>query len=169
VHETLNMAKLFEAPLLIICENNGWSEFSPTNRQIAFPLERLVTAFGIDYKRADGNDVRDVHAKAGPIISRVRAGGGPAVLECATTRVRGHYEGDAQKYRDTVEIEKLVERDPIRLTAGQLLAEGMTEADLSAIAVSVEREIEAAIAEACAGAEPDFAGAIADVYTPVLA
>jgi len=169
VHETLNMAKLLNVPLLVICENNGWSEFSPTDRQIAFTLERLAQAYGIDYSRANGNDVAEVYAAATPLIAKVRGGYGPVILECATTRVRGHYEGDAQKYRDAGEIEQLGERDPIRVTAQQLLASGTPEARLAEIAEAVEREVEEALTAARAGAEPDFAEALSDVYTPVAA
>ena len=169
VHETLNMAKLLTAPLLIICENNGWSEFSPTDRQIAFTLGGLASAYGIRYEEVDGNNVTAVHEAATPMIAHVRGGGGPVILECRTTRVRGHYEGDAQKYRDSDEIDSLAERDPIRIAADALRAGGATDAALTAIADSVEQEIDVALTAARAGPEPDFTAARADVYSPVAA
>ena len=168
LHETLNMAKLLAVPLLVICENNGWSEFSPTDRQIAFTLERLSAAYGITYAKADGNDVGEVYAAAASLIEQVRAGA-PAILECITSRVRGHYEGDAQKYRDVDEIEALAARDPIRITAEQLLANGLSSEEIAEIARAVEREVDGALAEAKAAPEPDFDAAMADVYTPAAA
>lgn len=168
LHETLNMAKLLGLPLLCVCENNGWSEFSPTDRQIAFTLEKLAAAYGIPYSSADGSDVLAVRDATRPVIESIRKGGGPAILECATTRVRGHYEGDAQKYRDSAEIEALGERDPIRLAAERLLSSGKSDADLAAIAAEVDAEIAAAVAFARAAPEPDFDLARADVYTGAM-
>lgn len=165
LHETLNIAKLLSLPLLCVCENNGWSEFSPTDRQISFTLEKLAGAYGIRYASVDGSDVIAVRDAARPIIEAVRCGDGPAILECATTRVRGHYEGDAQKYRDSGELDALDARDPIRLAAAKLRAAGKGDADLEAIAAEVDAEIAAAVAFAREASEPDFERARADVYT----
>lgn len=165
VHETFNMAKLLNLPLLCVCENNGWSEFSPTDKQVAFTLERLAAAYSIRYAAVDGNDVLAVRDAAQSLIDFVRKGAGPAILECATTRVHGHYEGDAQKYRDSEEIDALGERDPIRIAAEKLLASGKSKADLAAIAAEVDSEINAAVSFARASPEPDFEKALSDVYT----
>lgn len=163
LHECFNLARLWSLPLLFVCENNGWSEFLPSSKQIAFKLGELAAAFGLPHTAVDGNDVAAVAAAAAEVVSEAR-GGSPAVLECVTTRVRGHFEGDAQKYRDPDDIARLAERDPIAITARQLLATGTGEAELTEIAETVERRVEAAVAAARGGHDPDFEAAKAGVY-----
>ena len=165
-HECMNMASLMKLPLLFVCENNGWSEFSPTSSQIAFSLAKLAEAHGIPYHAADGNDVEAVAAVAADVVPRIRQGSGPMVIECATRRVRGHFEGDAQKYRSESEIAELDAHDPLRIAADRLLKAGMEQAELDGIAAEVEGRVARAV-EAARKAEPAaFAPAARDVYTP---
>lgn len=168
LHECFNLASLWKLPLLFVCENNGWSEFLPSSKQIAFKLGALAAAFHLPHVAVDGNDVSAVAAAAERIVKDVREGR-PAVLECETTRVRGHFEGDAQKYRDPEEVAKLAERDPLRITAMQLQGMGIGEAELMGAAEKVEQRIEAAVAAARQGSDPDFAAARSDVYTSIAA
>ncbi|MDA8252762.1 MAG: thiamine pyrophosphate-dependent dehydrogenase E1 component subunit alpha [Rhodospirillales bacterium] len=168
LHECLNLASLWRLPLLFVCENNGWSEFLPSSRQIAFTLAGLAPAYGIPHTKVDGNDVAAVSAAAAAAVAQVRDGA-PAVLECVTTRVRGHYEGDAQKYRDPAEVEALAARDPLRIAAARLERLGIGADRLQGVLSDVDRRIEAAIAVARAGTAPDFAAAREDVYTPAEA
>ncbi|HMM72604.1 MAG TPA: thiamine pyrophosphate-dependent dehydrogenase E1 component subunit alpha [Rhodocyclaceae bacterium] len=128
LHETLNMAALWKAPLLFVCENNGWSEFSPTSRQFAAKLEGLAAAFGIAYAKVDGNDVLAVADAARAAASAARSGAGPYVLECMTDRVRGHYEGDPQKYRDVAELQGLAAKDPLARARSRLEQAGVPAA-----------------------------------------
>lgn len=165
LHECFNLASLWGLPLLFVCENNGWSEFLPSSKQISFKLRDLAAAYKLPHVSVDGNDVAVVAAAADSIVAQVRKGQ-PAVLECVTTRVRGHFEGDAQKYRDAAEIAGLAERDPIRVTALQLQSLGVSEAVLMAAAESAGQRVEAAVAAARGGHDPDFEAAKADVYTP---
>ena len=165
LHETLNLAKLWKLPMLFACENNGWSEFQPSTEQLAFGLAGLASAYGIPHVNVDGNDVQAVAAAATKIVEDVRAGKGPAVLECQTTRVHGHFEGDSQKYRDADEIAGLPARDPIRRAAEALKAMGASDAELSQIADKIDQRIESAVAAARESPHPDFAEAVADVYT----
>lgn len=165
VHECFNLARLWKLPLLLVCENNGWSEFLPSAKQIAFKLGELAAAFGLPHVAVDGNDVAAVATAAADMVSRVR-GGGPAVLECVTARVRGHFEGDAQKYRNPDEIAALSERDPIRVAARQLQAMGVGETELARADDDAGRQIEAAVSAARRGGESDFAAAMSGVYTP---
>lgn len=166
LHETLNMATLWQAPLLLVCENNGWSEFSPTARQFAARLEALATAFGIAYSCVDGNDAEAVAKAAAEATRAARSGQGPQVLECLTQRVRGHYEGDPQKYRDAAELAAVSDSDPIERARRALLAQGMTDAQLQAEREAILERIARAVAMARADALPTFAEALADVYTP---
>lgn len=165
LHETLNLAALWKAPLLLVCENNGWSEFSPTSRQFAARLEALAGAFGIGYTKVDGNDVQAVADAASAATEVLRDGRGPWVLECLTQRVRGHYEGDPQKYRDPAELEAGAELDPLRRTRAALAAAGGDD-EAARTDREVAAEVEAAVAAARADPLPAFDAAIRDVYTP---
>jgi TPP-dependent pyruvate/acetoin dehydrogenase alpha subunit len=167
-HECLNMASLLKLPLLFACENNGWSEFSPTSSQIAFTLAKLADAHAIPYHAVDGNDVEAVVAVAARVVAGIRKGGGPAVIECATRRVRGHFEGDAQKYRAESEIAALSEHDPLRIAAERLLKGGLDQSELDGIAAEVEARVASAVAAARKAPAADFAATSRDVYTPEL-
>lgn len=165
-HECLNMASLMKLPLMFACENNGWSEFSPTDRQIAFTLAKLADAHGIPYSRVDGNDVEAVAQAAAKAVASIRKGEGPQVLECMTKRVRGHFEGDAQKYRAQTEIAALDEHDPLRISAERLLKAGLEQAELDRIAAEVAGRVDDAVA--AARKAPVAAFDAGDVYTPTL-
>jgi pyruvate dehydrogenase E1 component alpha subunit len=162
-HECLNLAALWKLPLLFVCENNGWAEFSPTSRQIAVRLEGLAGAFGVRYHDVDGNDVEAVHTTARKIVSSMRGDPQPHVLECRTSRVRGHYEGDPQKYR-VGEDTSGVPEDPLIGAEKRLESLRVAERDLKRLDREVQAEIDEAVAAARAAVEPDFAGALADVY-----
>ena len=164
LHECLNLAALWKLPLLFVCENNGWSEFSPTSRQFAGSLEGLAKTFGIPYRRVDGNDVEAV-ALAATAAVEVARGGGPQALECMTGRVRGHFEGDPQRYRDAEELAQLPKIDPIPRAAARLRALKVSAATLQELSEKVDRRIEAAVARGRQGTLPDFQEALADVYT----
>lgn len=164
LHETLNMAALWRLPLLLVCENNGWSEFSPTARQFAGTLSRLAAAFGIGFESVDGDDVEAVHARASSLIQDLRGGKGPRFLECTTHRVHGHYEGDPQKYRDAAELKGLAAHDPLARCAGRLAELGEGGAALEEIARRVEVRIDEAVAVARQGTLPALDTARAGVY-----
>lgn len=165
LHESLNMASLWKLPLLLVCENNGWAEFSPTHRQFVAKLEDLANSFGVPYQKVNGNQALEVLDAGAHAIAHIRAGKGPFVLECMTHRWRGHYEGDPQKYRDASEIESLGEHDPITLFEVVMADLGVESAAVQSVRADIEREIEVAIAQARAGSPPDWEAASADVYT----
>lgn len=162
LHETVNIAGLWKLPILFVCEANGWSEFSPVNRQINFDLETWSRAFGLPYRKVDGNDVLAVAEAATAMVEDIRSGNGPALLECVTTRVRGHYEGDAQKYRPSEDVSA---NDPIVIARAHLAGQGATDEELAAIATRVEAQVDAAVAAARTGPMASFEAAAADVYT----
>lgn len=166
LHECLNMAALWRLPMLFVCENNGWSEFQPSAKQVGFKLADLAGAHGIPYVDVDGNDVLAVAEATRGIIAAIRSER-PHILNCTTTRVRGHFEGDAQKYRDRAEIEGLAERDPLTVLARQMEEAGVARSTLEAANRDIEAEVDAAAELARAGAAPDFAEALADVYETV--
>jgi TPP-dependent pyruvate/acetoin dehydrogenase alpha subunit len=162
LHECLNLAKLWDLPVLFLCENNGWGEFLPTEHQIVFTLEKLAAAYGVPHRTVDGNNVAAVAKAAGEVVAAVRKSG-PAILECLTARVGGHYEGDPQRGRDPAEQAAAAARDPVEIARGKL---PKPEADK--IDREVADEIAAAIAFARAAAEPAWEDAAAAVYTSAV-
>lgn len=165
LHETLNIAALWKMPLLLVCENNGWSEFSPTALQFAAQLKDLAGAFGIPHTQVDGSDVEAVAGAAAALVGEIRAGAGARVLECSTHRVRGHYEGDPQKYREAAELAAGAAADPLKHARKALLARGVKAQALDAAVAEIEAQVQAAIARAREDVLPEFEAAFADVYT----
>lgn len=151
VHESLNVASLWSLPVLFVCENNGWAEFSPTSAQFRSSLPVMAEGFGIRSLRVDGNDVIRVAEGARMLVAELRAGHGPAALECLTHRHRGHYEGDAQKYRDTAEFETMRSKDAIVVATEALMRSGVSqqtiEAEGEAVLERVDRAVTAALSE----------------------
>jgi pyruvate dehydrogenase E1 component alpha subunit len=164
MHECLNIAALWKLPLVFVCENNGWSEFSPLERQFAAQLGALGAAFGVPHEKVDGTDAVAVLEAARARVALARGGGGPQILECRTQRWRGHYEGDPQKYRPAENLAGARGLDPLLVTGRQLEARGESRETLAGLARGVEARIEAAVAAARAGGEPEFEAAAADVY-----
>ena len=160
LHEAMNIAALKAIPVIFVCENNGWSEFSPTSTQVSFTLEKLAGAYGIAYHRIDGHDVVGVAELGAEIVEAVRRTGRPAVVECLTTRIRGHYEGDSQHYRD--HSQPVV--DPITVARDQLLAMGVEMRALDAFAEQVRDQVARAVEGARQGAEPSFESVLQGVY-----
>lgn len=165
LHETLNIAALWKMPLLLVCENNGWSEFSPTALQFAAQLKDLAGAFGIPHTQVDGSDVEAVAGAAAALVGEIRTGAGARVLECSTHRVRGHYEGDPQKYREAAELAAGAAADPLKHARKALLARGVKAQALDAAVTEIEAQVQAAIARAREDVLPEFEAAFADVYT----
>src|SRR5665213_742282 len=163
VHETINLAALWELPLLLVCENNGWSEFSPTSTQFRGQLSALAAAFSLDYECTDGNDVMAVADAARTAVARAR-NGKPSVLECTTRRARGHFEGDRQKYRNPQELDEFDAHDPIALAIAKALAAGVTAAAIAEARIRADESVLSAVAEARADVLPVFAHAHDDVY-----
>ena len=165
-HESLNLAALWSLPVLFVCENNGWSEFSPTSTQFNAPVTKFAEVFGIHAEQVDGDDVQAVNEAATRLAAEARAGA-PRVLECMTHRHHGHFEGDPQRYRDGDELEEAKTFDPLLKTEAVLKANGVSEEDIQAIRDEVKAKVDAATEKGRAGTEPDFEAAVADVYTEV--
>jgi len=116
-HEAANLISLWRLPVLLVCENNGVSEFSRTEDQHPVGFAERAKGYGIEHVRVDGNDVDVVHAAAERLVAGIRSGGPPVLLEAMTHRIRGHYEGDPQRYRDPVPVPDPLERARVRLVA----------------------------------------------------
>lgn len=152
-HEALNMAAVLKAPLVVVVENNVYSEMSPIADMVAIDtLAERGAAYGIPARRVDGNDIDAVLAVAEEVVAAARRGEGPQLVECLTQRLVGHYSGDAQQYRPKGEIAAAREVEPlVRLRAAHPeLADEFDRVD-----VEVDAEVEAAIATAQAMPTPD--------------
>lgn len=167
LHECFNLASLWRLPLLFVCENNRWAEFSRTSKHFAADLGKLASAFDLGFARVDGNDVEAVAKEAETAVAALREGGKPFVLECMTLRARGHYEGDPQKYRDPEELSGFEGGDPIARAAEKLRALRNGEDEMREIEARVAFRIAEAVREAKEDAVPDFRQALQDVYTGV--
>jgi pyruvate dehydrogenase E1 component alpha subunit len=154
-HETVNLAVLWKLPVLFVCENNGYAEF--TSREEHSNVKH-VSAFAAPYdmsaKTVDGNDVLVVHAAAGEAISKLRTGEGPYLLECMTYRMSGHFVGDAQQYRSKEELALMREKDPIERLKRHLLERGVGQSKLDQIGETVKQDVQRAVERARAAPRP---------------
>jgi pyruvate dehydrogenase E1 component alpha subunit len=155
-HETLNLAVLWKLPLLFVCENNGYAEFTSREEHSNVKhVSAFASPYGLPAATIDGNDLRAVHAAAGLAIARLRRGEGPYLLECMTYRMAGHYVGDAQHYRSKEELAATKEKCPIERLRRFLLDSGVTTDRLEAIAADTTQEVLRAVEAARADPRPD--------------
>ncbi len=158
--EALNIGTLWKLPLILICENNGFSEFSPSSTVTAGEIAARAAAFEIPSDVVDGNDVVDVWRAASRAVERARNGVGPSFIEAKTYRIYGHNEGEihwiSESYREDAEIEQWRARDPIDALADHLLKEQICSTDeLEAVQTSIAETVEDAARFAEAGELPD--------------
>ena len=164
-HETLNLAALWKLPVLFVCENNGYAEF--TSREEHSNVQQVssfAAPYGIGTMTVDGNDLPAVHAAAGRAIEGVRAGRGPYLLECMTYRLAGHYVGDSQQYRSKEELAAVREKCPIERLGRSLVTQGVARAELDALAESARQEVSQAVERARAAPRPDPGTVLEYVY-----
>jgi acetoin:2,6-dichlorophenolindophenol oxidoreductase subunit alpha len=163
-HECINLCALWSLPCLFLCENNGWSEFSPSDEQFSGDLRKISAAFNVAYHFTEGLDVSTVAQMAERIIDAIRTTGKPQVFEVSVERFHGHYEGDAQAYRDPAELAAARARDPIAYLREQLLASGIAASVLEQIDAELTVEIEIAVNVARASPVLSTNDAFAMVY-----
>jgi 2-oxoisovalerate dehydrogenase E1 component len=152
-HEAVNLAAVRRLPILFVCENNGYSEFSAFADQHPVPVLRRADAYGIEAESVDGNDVVAVAQVTTLLVQRLRRGEGPFLLESVTYRWHGHYEGDPIRYRDPEELEEWKLRDPLTVLRQRLGA--ASDDDVTAVLERVAKEVAAAERWAAASAYPD--------------
>jgi acetoin:2,6-dichlorophenolindophenol oxidoreductase subunit alpha len=165
--ESLNLAAVWNLPVIFVVENNGYAE--STSRDYGVAVDSYVdraAGFGLPGVTVDGTDFFAVHEAAGEIIKRARRGGGPALLECKMVRFYGHFEGDAQTYRGAGELDDIrANKDCLRKFSAAVTAAGVLSADeLKAIDHEVLGLIEGAVAQAKAAPLPTVADLTTDVY-----
>ncbi len=154
--EVMNMAAIWRLPVLFVCENNGFGEFTAIEDVTAGPdpISRGL-AFDIPSETVDGMDVLAVRGAAQRAIERARSGGGPSFLVCMTYRYGGHHVGDKQDYKDDAEATAWRLKDPIERLGGRLTDAGITTAQaIATLQQEVEAEVRAAIDQAKAAPLP---------------
>jgi pyruvate dehydrogenase E1 component alpha subunit len=166
-YECLNLAALWKAPIIYVCENNLYAQWTSAKKTMALPDVALKgSPFGIPGVVVDGNDVTDVYEKAKEAFERAREGKGPTLIEGKTYRWKGHFAGDVGiAYRPKEEIESWIARCPIKMLRERMLSQGLSSEDeLSAIDRVMKQEIEEAVAFAQASPFPRPEQALEYVY-----
>jgi pyruvate dehydrogenase E1 component alpha subunit len=165
-HETLNLAAVWRAPLVVVVERNGWAYLTPSASMLA--VERVserAPGYGIPAFEVDGNDVALVYDAAGRALAHARDGHGPVLVEAWTYRMHGHGAHDAQRYVPPEELERWGRRDPLVLWRERARAEaGWTDADQAALDETVAGEVADAVAAALAAPYPSAASLRPSVF-----
>ncbi|HXP30579.1 MAG TPA: thiamine pyrophosphate-dependent dehydrogenase E1 component subunit alpha [Stellaceae bacterium] len=165
-HEALNFAAVWKLPVIFVCENNLYMEYTAIGEVTAVPNPAADRAgsYGLERILIDGNDADEVFRTARRVFARARAGEGPALVECKTYRHSGHSRADPAKYRPPGELEEWLKRDPVKLYRKRLGDIGIDEAAIRHIEDESKRKIDAAT-EACKAAPPPAEAILTtDVY-----
>lgn len=168
-HESLNLAAIWNLPVIFIAENNGFAESTPASYHCAIEnIGDRAASYGIPGASIDGMDVFAVYEAAQEAIKRARQGRGPSLLECKTYRFNGHFEGDGQLYKTDDLQKSMLARDPIihfrTATTQQNL---LTNEDLDAIDARVQKSVDDAVAFADNSAYPELSEVATDVYVTI--
>jgi pyruvate dehydrogenase E1 component alpha subunit len=165
-HEALNFAVVWKLPVVFVCENNLYMEYTPIGdvTAVEHPAADRASAYGLERIIVDGNDADAVYRVAQAAFAKARAGEGPSLIECMTYRHSGHSRADPAKYRPPGELEEWMKRDPIKVYKQRLADFGVPQADVDAIDQQTKQKVEAAT-EACKAAPiPPVEIMTTDVY-----
>ncbi|HEX2256244.1 MAG TPA: thiamine pyrophosphate-dependent dehydrogenase E1 component subunit alpha [Afifellaceae bacterium] len=154
-HEALNFAAVWKLPVVFVCENNLYMEYTPIGdvTAVEHPAADRASAYGLERIIVDGNDADAVYRQAQQAYGRARAGEGPSLIECLTYRHSGHSRADPAKYRPEGELEEWLKRDPIKIYRARLAEFGVDEDKITAIETETRAKVDAAT-EACKAAPP---------------
>ena len=159
LYEVMNLAQLWKLPVIYVCENNQYNEYTHFAETTAGTILGRAAAFGIEAASVDGQDVRAVHEVAVRLVKRARSGGGPAFLQCDTYRYSGHHVGDINReyYRSKQEEQQWkTDRDPVVVLSKWLLEQGYADASsLDRITSEIRATMEAAVKFAIAAPYPN--------------
>jgi pyruvate dehydrogenase E1 component alpha subunit len=157
-HEALNLAAVWRLPVVFVCENNQYMEYTPIGEVTAVerPAADRAAAYGLEPVVVDGNDPDAVYAVAESALGRAREGAGPTLIEAVTYRHGGHSRADPAKYRPAAEVQRWLARDPLPAYRSRLLESGVDESVLVAIEEAAQRDVDLATEEAKAGAAPSL-------------
>jgi TPP-dependent pyruvate/acetoin dehydrogenase alpha subunit len=154
-HEALNFAVVWKLPVVFVCENNLYMEYTPIGdvTAVEYPAADRASAYGLERILIDGNDADVVYRTAKAALDKARRGDGPSLIECLTYRHSGHSRADPAKYRPPGELEKWLEKDPIKMYRKRLLEFGVKEDEIAAIEAESKRVVDEAT-EACKASPP---------------
>jgi len=165
-HEALNLAAVWKLPVLFVCENNFYMEYTPIRSvtSVVNPAADRAAANGLPSQVIDGNDLVVVYDAVTQAAERARAGDGPTVIEAQTYRHYGHSRADPAKYRPADEVEHWLQRDPIDVARGRLTDLGVSNEAVAAVDVRAARTVEGAVEAAKAAPDANPADALTDVW-----
>jgi TPP-dependent pyruvate/acetoin dehydrogenase alpha subunit len=165
-HEALNFAVIWKLPVVFVCENNLYMEYTSIHdvTAVEHPAADRASAYGLEPVLIDGNDVDVVYRTAQRALDVARKGGGPSLIEAETYRHGGHSRADPGKYKPPGELEAWLAYDPLKIYRGRLERLGADPAELSAIEARVAEAVDAATEAAKKGPLPDPAAAFTDVW-----
>ena len=165
-HETLNLAAVWKLPVLFVCENNFYMEYTPIRSvtSVDNPAADRAGAHGLPAQVIDGNDVAVVHDAVAQAAERARGGDGPTIIEAQTYRHYGHSRADPAKYRPSDEVAHWLQRDPLDVAKSRLTELGVTDEEIADADERAARIVEEAIEEAKAAPDADPADALTDVW-----
>lgn len=166
-HETLNFAAIWNLPVVYVCENNLYMEYTPIDQVTAVknPAADRASAYGLEPILVDGNDADVMHTVAVAALEKARSGGGPSLIEAQTYRHGGHSRADPGKYRPDEEVAAWKERDPVIAYRQRLLEAGIDEAALADIEAEQVARVDNAEQTARASATPPLEIADTDVWS----
>ena len=167
-HEGLNLASIWKLPVIFMCDNNVYGEYSRIHTTT--PIEDLhmrAESYNMPHFALDGMDVSAVQAGIKESVERARTGGGPTLIEAKTYRFSGHSRTDQALYRPAGELEKWLERDPIKVTEDALVEQGILNQErIQAMKSSMKVEIANVIATCTEASEPPLAAMFENIWTP---
>jgi TPP-dependent pyruvate/acetoin dehydrogenase alpha subunit len=165
-HEALNFAAVWKLPVIFVCENNLYMEYTPIGEVTAvkYPAADRAAAYGLERIVIDGNDADVVFRAARTAYAKARAGGGPSLIECITYRHSGHSRADPAKYRPEGELEKWKERDPVKIYRERLKQFGIEETVIVRIEADAKRRVDEATEKCKAAPPPALDLLTTDVY-----
>lgn len=165
-HEGLNLAVIWRLPVVFVCENNLYMEYTPIGEVTAVdhPAAGRASAYGLTPVIVDGQDADEVYRVAKIAIQQARSGGGPSLIECETYRYSGHSRADPAKYRPEGELDRWRQRDPVKLYRARLLELGFNPEALEGIEKDVKRQVDEATEKCKAALPPPADILLTDVY-----
>jgi acetoin:2,6-dichlorophenolindophenol oxidoreductase subunit alpha len=166
-HEALNLAAVWRLPVVFVCENNWYMEYTPISDVIPveLPAADRAAAYGLDRVVVDGNDVAAVQRVVGDAVTAARSGQGPSLIEAQTYRLKGHSVADGGAYRPAEEVAKWRERDPLLRTRAALAAAGTDTAKLDEIDARIKADVSDLAKQVLARPAPEGSSAWTDVWS----
>ena len=165
-HEALNFAKIWKLPVVFVCENNLYMEYTPISEVTAVehPAADRASAYGLERIIVDGNDADAVYRTAQTAFAKARAGDGPSLIECMTYRHSGHSRADPGAYRPKGELEEWMKHDPVKMYRARLAEFGVAESEIAAVESAIDVELDQAVENCKASPVPPEEIMCTDVY-----